>query len=192
MGKEVGKDVPIILAGNMADLVDSRQVSTKEGEEMAKEMGATFIEVSAKTGLGVQQLFEEIAHRCAGLYVGPQVLVTVSKEEAEIVFSTISGREVVRVPCQQPPPSIGDIRSVTAQSMSVDLGAVQLITSTGELLHGVSSDWFDAVAPAMAQDLPHPVAIGARASSDVFDMAPPAVKNSSEHEDGNSPKRCRF
>ena len=38
-----------VLVGNKSD-IDDRQVSTQEGERLAKEMGVKFFETSAKTG----------------------------------------------------------------------------------------------------------------------------------------------
>lgn len=51
--------VPFILVGNKTDLgASARQVSTHEGEKLAKEFGCPFIEVSAKENLNVDRAFE--------------------------------------------------------------------------------------------------------------------------------------
>lgn len=52
--------VPIILVGNKADLEHERRVPTNEGQELATSFGCPFIEVSAKTGLRIEALFETI------------------------------------------------------------------------------------------------------------------------------------
>lgn len=61
---DVRKVVPeslVVLAANKIDLCD-RVVSTKEGESLAEELGTTYIEVSAKTGANIDQLFRDIAY----------------------------------------------------------------------------------------------------------------------------------
>ena len=51
------EDAIFVLVGNKIDLEDKRQVSMKEGENFANEKEFIFFEVSAKTGQGVQELF---------------------------------------------------------------------------------------------------------------------------------------
>lgn len=55
--------VPIVIAANKKDLEHKRQVSTKEGELMAKEFGCPFFETSAALRHNVDEAFEEIV-RC--------------------------------------------------------------------------------------------------------------------------------
>nr|AVV26989.1 Rheb [Andalucia godoyi] len=50
--------VPRVLVGNKTDLEVERQVSSAEGNALASEWGAPFIECSARTGKGVQEAFE--------------------------------------------------------------------------------------------------------------------------------------
>ncbi|KAK8890211.1 hypothetical protein M9Y10_034982 [Tritrichomonas musculus] len=50
-------DIIIFLVGNKVDLESERTVSTEEGEKKAKQFGAEFCEVSAKTGFGIADLF---------------------------------------------------------------------------------------------------------------------------------------
>ena len=49
----------IILVGNKVDL-KSREVTSSEAEQYARELGVQYIETSAKTGENVQKLFEEM------------------------------------------------------------------------------------------------------------------------------------
>ena len=51
----------IILIGNKTDLEHRRQISKKEGQELAKEYGCEFYETSAKTGFNVNTVFEQSA-----------------------------------------------------------------------------------------------------------------------------------
>ena len=55
------KDVPIILVGNMCDLESERQVQTEEGQALADECGASFLETSAKDDKNVEKLIEVVA-----------------------------------------------------------------------------------------------------------------------------------
>ena len=55
--------VPIVVVGNKKDLEHKREISTKEGELMAKEFGCPFFESSAALRYKVDETFEEIV-RC--------------------------------------------------------------------------------------------------------------------------------
>ncbi len=59
--------VKLMLVGNKADLVDKRQVSPTEGENLAKELGLLFYETSAKDGTNVNQMFNKLASILPGL-----------------------------------------------------------------------------------------------------------------------------
>ena len=50
-----GKDFPVILIGNKIDLVDTREVSTEDGENAAKKYGINFYEISNKIGTNVEE-----------------------------------------------------------------------------------------------------------------------------------------
>jgi Ras-related protein Rab-5C len=54
-------NVLVFLVGNKLDLEDDRQVSVEEAQEKATEIRASFAEVSAKTGLGIEELFVCVA-----------------------------------------------------------------------------------------------------------------------------------
>lgn len=54
--------VKFVVIGNKADLANEREVQAKQGDDYAMSIGAEFyIETSAKTGLGVKELFERAA-----------------------------------------------------------------------------------------------------------------------------------
>lgn len=54
------EDVHVILLGNKKDLVMQTQVTTSEGQALAAELGVLFAEISAKTGEGVEDAFQEL------------------------------------------------------------------------------------------------------------------------------------
>ena len=55
-------EMPVLfVVGNKLDLVDERQISTEQGEEVAKELNAIYFEVSAKSSIGIDDLFVRIA-----------------------------------------------------------------------------------------------------------------------------------
>merc|ERR1719326_1479328 len=53
----------IALAGNKADLDANRAVEIETAQAYAKEMGILFMETSAKTGLNVTEIFQEVAKK---------------------------------------------------------------------------------------------------------------------------------
>jgi small GTP-binding protein len=55
-----GGRVPCVLCGNKTDLTERRQVSIKEGRDLAKKYDAAFIEASALNGSNVEQMVELI------------------------------------------------------------------------------------------------------------------------------------
>lgn len=57
------KDKPLVLCGNKIDLVDRRAVSQQEGEALAEKYGATYLEVSAKSGFNVPDAFNTLIDR---------------------------------------------------------------------------------------------------------------------------------
>jgi small GTP-binding protein len=55
-------EMPVLfVVGNKCDLVDDRAVSTEQGDGVAKELGAFFSEVSAKSGRGIDELFMRVS-----------------------------------------------------------------------------------------------------------------------------------
>lgn len=49
-----------VLVGNKSDLEAEREVSTEEGEVWARSKGMMFLECSAKTRAGIDQVFDEL------------------------------------------------------------------------------------------------------------------------------------
>jgi len=54
------KHFPVILVGNKCDLEDKRQVQKEEGENIAKELGIKFIEISNKNGMNIKESAREL------------------------------------------------------------------------------------------------------------------------------------
>jgi len=52
--------VPMVLVGSFCDLESKREVSTREGEDLARAWGVPFFETSAKTGVNVQECFFQL------------------------------------------------------------------------------------------------------------------------------------
>jgi GTPase KRas protein len=52
--------VPMVLVGNKSDLESDRQVTTAEGQNLAKQFGCPFMESSAKTRTNVEEVFFEL------------------------------------------------------------------------------------------------------------------------------------
>ncbi|KAH6905036.1 ras family-domain-containing protein [Coprinopsis sp. MPI-PUGE-AT-0042] len=59
----VSESVVKILVGNKVDKEYSRQVPTSEGRKFAEKMNSAFLETSAKTAVGVKDIFQELVQR---------------------------------------------------------------------------------------------------------------------------------
>jgi len=69
--KESAKDCDIILVGNKIDTrVNGSGVSFEEASAFAAKYGATCMEVSAKTGDGVNDMFQSVAEMLAAKHIG--------------------------------------------------------------------------------------------------------------------------
>lgn len=57
MEKKASPNIVIALAGNKADLTNSRTVEFEEAKQYAEENGLLFMETSAKTAMNVNDIF---------------------------------------------------------------------------------------------------------------------------------------
>eukprot|EP01036_Dinobryon_divergens_P027419 gene27419-36191_t len=57
------KDIIIAIAGNKADLEEMREVDSKQARSYAEDIGAMYLETSAKDDLNVQDIFTSLSHR---------------------------------------------------------------------------------------------------------------------------------
>merc|ERR1712137_744216 len=62
------KQPPIVLLGNKVDLEEQREVATEEGEELAKELNATFFETSALSNTNISEAFIELTRQIRVYY----------------------------------------------------------------------------------------------------------------------------
>ena len=84
-----GKDVVKVLVGNKVDTED-RAVTRKEGEAWAKSKGMMYLECSAKTSVGISQVFDEL---CAKVLQNDRLLVgTRPRTSAEKKTATLKKR----------------------------------------------------------------------------------------------------
>ncbi|CAL5970080.1 Ras-related_protein Rap-1b [Hexamita inflata] len=56
------ENVPMVLVGNKCD-IEERDVTTKEGEELAKTFNCDFIESSAKENINISEIFVKIVKK---------------------------------------------------------------------------------------------------------------------------------
>jgi len=60
----VPDDIIMVVVGNKLDRADKhREINAEVGQDYARSVGATFIETSAKTKEGVEELFRDVAVR---------------------------------------------------------------------------------------------------------------------------------
>jgi len=57
------KEIVLAICGNKSDLADHRQVSRDEAEEFAEQVGAFYVETSARDSVNVNELFMEVGRR---------------------------------------------------------------------------------------------------------------------------------
>lgn len=75
--REVGPpDMILILCGNKTDLSQDRRISIQEANQYAEAIGAVYIEVSARNGTNVHEIFHEIAKRVALLRSSSETVCT--------------------------------------------------------------------------------------------------------------------
>ena len=60
--KDDDEHIPFILVGNKCDLADQREVDKEEAENLAKEWGVEYIEVSAKEKININEIFKKLVY----------------------------------------------------------------------------------------------------------------------------------
>jgi GTPase KRas protein len=66
------ESVPSVLVGNKCDLENERQVTTQEGEDLAKSWNCPFFETSAKTRVNVEESFFQLVREIRKVNVANQ------------------------------------------------------------------------------------------------------------------------
>ena len=66
--EEASPNVVIYLVGSKIDLEEERKVTKKDGEKLAEEFGLPFLEVSGKSGINVNEVFDDIVERIDDVY----------------------------------------------------------------------------------------------------------------------------
>ena len=66
--EEADQNVIIYLVANKIDMEEKRKVKKEEGEKLAKELGLPFMETSAKSGINVNEIFEDLFERIYKTY----------------------------------------------------------------------------------------------------------------------------
>ena len=66
--EEASSNVVIYIVGNKIDMEEERKVSKDEGKKLADELGFPFVETSAKTGINVNETFEDLVERVDKIY----------------------------------------------------------------------------------------------------------------------------
>ncbi|KAM0792860.1 Ras GTPase ras2 [Microbotryomycetes sp. NB124-2] len=56
-------NVPLALVGNKADRSNEREVGREEGQELAKKLGCSFVETSAKTRMNLELAFYDVVRQ---------------------------------------------------------------------------------------------------------------------------------
>ena len=62
--KHCKSDCIKFIVGTKIDREDQREVTTKSGQQLSKELGARFVECSSKSGWNIPSLFDAIARYC--------------------------------------------------------------------------------------------------------------------------------
>ena len=61
--EETSQNVVIYLIGNKIDMKEERKVSAEEGKKLADELGLPFMETSAKEGININEVFDDIVEK---------------------------------------------------------------------------------------------------------------------------------
>ncbi|KAH0787344.1 ras-related protein Rab-31-like [Histomonas meleagridis] len=80
--ESAGESAPILIVGNKIDLED-RKVQSDEGCDFAQQNNCKFLEVSAKTGVGIENILPILSQLLSSIDFGDEYLA--KKEEAQVL-----------------------------------------------------------------------------------------------------------
>ena len=66
--EEASPNVVIYIAANKIDMEEERKVPKEDGEKLAEELGFPFVETSAKSGININETFEDLVERIDKVY----------------------------------------------------------------------------------------------------------------------------
>ena len=76
-----GENTIIIVIGNKVDLINERCISKQEGEEWASKNQCLYMETSAKSGLGVKEVFNLLVDELMKVYGGDDGMKIINKSK---------------------------------------------------------------------------------------------------------------
>jgi Ras-related protein Rab-11A len=93
-----GRNLPFVLIGNKADLMELRTVGENDARKFAESEGSIYIETSAKTGVNVNDAFFKLTNNIIGPKLNPLVEVKqISKEIKQQELTPNSGNNKIEV-----------------------------------------------------------------------------------------------
>jgi small GTP-binding protein len=100
--REVGPpEMILILCGNKIDLSQDRRISIEEANQYAEEIGAVYIEASARDDTNVHEIFHEIAKRVAILRSSSETVCTSMVDSFDLDTSCYHGFQELLVSFRQ-------------------------------------------------------------------------------------------
>lgn len=83
--------MPIIVVGNKCDMKNDRAVSKEEGQSLADEFNASFLEVSAKDNFRIKEAFDTLARKV----MTKNPIAIGAEEDAQYATGVFGGRESI-------------------------------------------------------------------------------------------------
>ena len=78
----------MVLVGNKIDLCTNEEVGEYDGKDLAKEIGAIFLTISARKSIGIEELFLKIGEK----YMNLKPTINLHVQKAENIFNNEQGK----------------------------------------------------------------------------------------------------